>query len=125
MSVSSKTPARSSCFTKSFLLTRRAVATLGALAQHILLHLSRRRARQLADDLEPLGPIMFGDLTGVEIVLHLIEIEARSAAQHDKGAGTLAQARIRHRDDRDVVDRGMIAEQLFDLGRPEFFRRRD
>ncbi len=76
--------------------------------------------RQLADDLQPFGPVMFGDLTCVEIVLHLFEVERRSAPQHGEGAGALAEARIRHRDDRDLRDRRMVGQQLFHFGYGNF-----
>src|SRR5579871_1641563 len=46
-----------------------------ALAQRVFLHLAGRRARKLRDDFEALGPILLRDLTGVEIMLHALEIE--------------------------------------------------
>src|SRR5580704_9785121 len=90
-------------------------------AQDELLHFPRRCARQFGDDLEPFGPILLGDLTGVEIMLHASEIERQCGAKDDEGAGPLTQTRIRHRDDRDVRDRGMVGQELLDFGNRNLF----
>ncbi len=82
-----------------------------------LLDLSARRARQLVDDLEPLRPVLLGDLGASRNCAHLGEAElAVPGRADDEGAGALAEPLVGHRHDRDLAHRRVRVQQLLDLG---------
>ena len=80
--------------------------------------LQRRRAREVLEDLDGLGPGVLGHALGVEERLQLLERRRGGAGVGDDGrTGALAEAVVGERHDRDLVDRGVAQDHRLDLGR--------
>src|SRR2546425_9152228 len=94
----------------------RVSALLNAADQDVALDLTRRRERELVEDLDHLGQLVDGDLIAQE-GHDLVERDARARTGDHAQAVALAQARIGHADDGRVQDLRMRVEDLLDLPR--------
>src|SRR5208282_3691524 len=86
------------------------------LPERPLLHLARRRARQLREKLDALGQLVGRDLVAQEIH-HLARRERGTRARHDAGARPLAEPRVGNADDRRIEDLRVLEQHLLDLAR--------
>src|SRR4051812_12294714 len=81
------------------------------------LDLSGRRHRHVVDDLELLRPGEFREFLLSQKSPQPVEVERRSALEHHKAGGALAQDRVGHRRDRDLRDRRMAGNRHLEIDR--------
>src|SRR3954471_9975928 len=82
-----------------------------------LLHLARRRAREVVDEPELLGPLLAGEAGGGEVRPHRLQVDGRGAGkQPHERTPVLSEPCVRRGDDRGLRHPGYAQEQLLDLG---------
>ena len=85
------------------------------LAEAVLLDLAARGHRKLADDLDPLGKLVLGELLAIEERGDLRQRDGLPVARDHHRARALDEPRVRHRHDRHAGDLGMRVEHVLDL----------
>src|SRR5437016_1890969 len=80
-------------------------------------HLERRRAWEVAEHLDRLGPGVLGDALSLEKLLELLERRRGPALRrNDRGAGALAETVVGERHDRDLADIRVAHDHRLYLG---------
>src|SRR4051794_9889809 len=86
------------------------------VAQPELLDLAAGGARQLGHHLQALRPVLLGHALRREELLQLIERQLRAVVEDDAGTRPLLQAGVRHSDDRDPHDGGVLVQDVLHIG---------